>query len=73
MDESVLYEIPETSSHSIHPVDSRLVTKYEFTKVFDQKATQDYIFDDIVKHRVLDFINGKNNTLLVYGVSGAGK
>ncbi|KAL3271812.1 hypothetical protein HHI36_022282 [Cryptolaemus montrouzieri] len=47
--------------------------KYCFTKIFGPDSKQIEIFDNVVKFRVLEFINGKNKSLFTYGASGAGK
>ncbi|CAH1119553.1 unnamed protein product [Phaedon cochleariae] len=46
---------------------------YGFTKIFGPDVTQIDIFNNIVKARLLGFINGRNSTLFTYGASGSGK
>lgn len=46
---------------------------YTFTKIFDVKFSQRDIFDNVVKPKLLDFINGQDSSVLTYGVSGSGK
>ncbi|CAH0561252.1 unnamed protein product [Brassicogethes aeneus] len=52
---------------------NRVSKKFEFSKIFGAGATQKDVFDDIVKPKLLRFIDGKNSTLMTYGASGAGK
>ncbi|KYB27152.1 subito [Tribolium castaneum] len=46
---------------------------HAFTKIFEPQTTQRDIFNDVVKPKIFDFINGQNSTLLTYGASGSGK
>lgn len=52
---------------------SNMITTYSFSKIFGPESTQTEIFDNIVKQKLLDFINGRNSTILTYGTSGSGK
>ena len=65
--------MPESLHHykSQRPHDV-IIKRFEFTKVFRQKATQDDIFNEIVKPRVFHSINGKNSSLVTYGTTGSG-
>ncbi|XP_045464734.1 kinesin-like protein subito [Harmonia axyridis] len=47
--------------------------KIEFSKIFDKNSTQEQVFDDIVKVKVLKFLNGKDACLFIYGAPAAGK
>lgn len=47
--------------------------KYKFSKIFSNFATQENIFDDIVKPKIDKFITGENCSVLMYGASGSGK
>lgn len=47
--------------------------KYTFTKIFPSGSTQNELFCEIVKPKLLKFINGSNYSLLSYGASGSGK
>ena len=65
--------MPESSQYykSQRPHDV-VIKRFGFTKVFRQDATQENIFNEIVKPRVFHFINGKNSTLVTYGTTGSG-
>ncbi|XP_044744962.1 kinesin-like protein subito isoform X2 [Coccinella septempunctata] len=47
--------------------------RIEFSKIFNVNSRQVHIFDEIVKIRVLEFLNGKDTTLFTFGTPGAGK
>ncbi|KAL3276236.1 hypothetical protein HHI36_020952 [Cryptolaemus montrouzieri] len=47
--------------------------KYNFTKIFGPQSSQIEIFDELVKPKFFNFINGENCTLLTYGASSSGK
>ncbi|XP_060522912.1 kinesin-like protein subito isoform X2 [Cylas formicarius] len=47
--------------------------KYTFTKIFGPDVTQEELFNDVIKSKVLHFINGRNATVFAYGASGSGK
>jgi hypothetical protein len=50
------------------------IKKYSFTKVFDETATQDEIFDDTVKKMVAEMFNARiSGVIFSYGVTNAGK
>lgn len=75
LDERTLQcKVPE-GSHAIRNVkDGDSVTKkYTFTKIFSGDANQNLLFCEIVKPKMLKFLNGCNYTLLSYGASGSGE
>lgn len=51
----------------------RVLKKYKFSKIFGPGATQSELFDEVVKPKLVNFINGSNYSLLTYGASGSGK
>ncbi|XP_044755830.1 kinesin-like protein KIF20A isoform X2 [Coccinella septempunctata] len=53
--------------------DDVMMKKYNFSKIFGPKTTQLEIFNELVKTKLLKFINGHNSSLLTYGVSSSGK
>lgn len=50
-----------------------MTTTYTFSRIFSPDSTQIEIFNDIIKQKILDFINGRNSTIFTYGTSGSGK
>ncbi|XP_045462750.1 kinesin-like protein KIF11-A [Harmonia axyridis] len=53
--------------------DDVVMKKYKFTKIFGPDTKQIEIFKELVKPKLVNFINGHNSTLLTYGVSSSGK
>lgn len=47
--------------------------RFEFDKVFDAKATQETIFNEVVKRKILEAFLGVNCTVFAYGQTGSGK
>ncbi len=48
--------------------------KFQFTKLFDEKASQDHIFNHICQPMLKDvFQNFKSGAIFSYGVTNAGK
>ncbi|CAH1119558.1 unnamed protein product [Phaedon cochleariae] len=67
-------KVPEGSYSTRNLKYGESITRtYGFTKIFGPDITQIDIFNNIVKARLLGFINGKNSTLFTYGASGSGK
>lgn len=73
-DKTLICKVP-AGSHFMRNVQEgdSITRKYTFSHIFDENVTQKKIFNDIIKSKILDFINGKNGTILTYGASGAGK
>nr|XP_045596708.1 kinesin-like protein KIF23 [Procambarus clarkii] len=46
---------------------------YKFQHVFNSKASQKQLFDQVAKPLVADLLQGKNSLLFAYGVTGSGK
>ncbi|KAJ3105594.1 Kinesin- protein 6 [Phlyctochytrium planicorne] len=46
---------------------------YRFHRVFDEKATQEEVFDYVAKDVVLNVLDGYNGTIFAYGQTGSGK
>jgi len=46
---------------------------FEFDGIFCQEASQDEIYETVVKSKVLDSINGINSTIFAYGQTGSGE
>lgn len=68
--QTIISKIPEGTRNT---KDDIIMKKYNFTKIFEPKTTQAEIFSELVKPKLLKFINGQNSTLLTYGVSSSGK
>eukprot|EP01038_Epipyxis_sp_PR26KG_P011639 gene11639-15589_t len=47
--------------------------RFEFDKIFDDNTTQEEIFDQIAKDKVLGAMDGINCTIFAYGQTGSGK
>ncbi|ESO96459.1 hypothetical protein LOTGIDRAFT_115944 [Lottia gigantea] len=47
--------------------------KFRFDKVFDQKTSQDEIFENVAKPVVDNALQGYNGTIFAYGQTGSGK
>jgi hypothetical protein len=48
-------------------------TKYRFTRVFGDEATQSDFFNETTRPMVQDVLNGQSGLLFAYGVSNSGK
>ncbi|KAJ6238403.1 kinesin-like protein kif11 [Anaeramoeba flamelloides] len=46
---------------------------YSYDRVFDQKANQKELFDQVMKPMIQDVLNGYNATIFAYGQTGSGK
>ncbi|KAJ3191216.1 Kinesin- protein 6 [Irineochytrium annulatum] len=46
---------------------------YRFHRVFDQKSTQEEVFDYVAKDVILSVLDGYNGTIFAYGQTGSGK
>lgn len=46
--------------------------KFQFSKIFKEDTAQSEIFNEILKPKVVRFINGYNSNILSYGASGSG-
>ena len=49
------------------------VLHFEFDRVFDTDSTQELLFAEVVKSRVLDALHGINCAIFAYGQTGSGK
>lgn len=66
--------IPDGSHAMRNAKDGENISKtYSFTKIFGPQSTQIDLFNEVVKPKLLNFINGSNYTLLTYGASGSGE
>ncbi|XP_019880948.2 kinesin-like protein subito [Aethina tumida] len=72
--DTLISKIPEDSQVMRNAkVGESITKKYSFSKILGPECTQSEMFNKIVKPKVLQFINGKNSTVMSYGASGAGK
>ncbi|CAG9772401.1 unnamed protein product [Ceutorhynchus assimilis] len=73
-DNTLICTVPEGSFAARNKRDgSTVLRKFKFSSIFDPDASQEYVFDSIIKEKIVDFINGNNSTVLAYGASGSGK
>ncbi|KAK9885782.1 hypothetical protein WA026_013651 [Henosepilachna vigintioctopunctata] len=71
---TLISKIPEGSYSARSARDGLLVRKkYNFSKIYGPETRQEDLFDELVKPKLLKFINGENCTLMTYGVSSSGK
>jgi hypothetical protein len=49
------------------------VDQYTFTRVFDEQATQETVYNESVKELVVSTMKGFNATIIAYGQTGSGK
>lgn len=66
-------KIPEGSYATRNVKEGNVIKNFSFTKIFSGSASQSELFCEIVKPKMLKFLNGYNYTLLSYGASGSGK
>jgi hypothetical protein len=50
-----------------------IISRFRFTKVFSDTASQEDIYTECVHDLIKDFISGQNCLLFAYGASSAGK
>ena len=62
----------QTYKNSINGVGT-LTHRYTFTKIFPSDTEQSNIFSVIVKPRVKDFLEGRNQLIFTYGATSSGK
>lgn len=73
IDKNVLTcHIPEGSQLFRNKEGVNVFKKFSFSKIYEENVTQEHLFEDGVKEKILEFINGNNSTLFTYGVSGSG-
>ncbi|XP_022908941.1 kinesin-like protein subito [Onthophagus taurus] len=75
LDDNKLHCIIPENSHSNRSVPNGHCQKkiFTFSHIFGPNVPQEEVFNHIVKPKLVDFINGRNSTLMTYGASGAGK
>jgi len=71
---SILFDIPPDADPGlVHNNSLSGKLKFEFDKVFDQNTTQEEIFDNVAKDKIMEAIDGINCTIFAYGQTGSGK
>ncbi|XP_067207855.1 kinesin-like protein KIF20A [Linepithema humile] len=50
-----------------------IVKRHAFTKIFGSETSQAEMFEQSIKHRVVDFLDGKSSTIMTYGTRDSGK
>ena len=46
--------------------------EFKFAQVFEEKATQDEVFETVAQHMVDAFLEGYNGTIFAYGQTSSG-
>lgn len=46
---------------------------FKFSRIFDQDASQEEVFDDVARHMTDKFLSGYNGTIFAYGQTSSGK
>ena len=66
---------PDSNAYknSINQGNGKLTHRFTFTKIFPQLTEQAELFDQIVKPRLQDFLEGRNQLLFTYGATSSGK
>ncbi|XP_046831408.1 kinesin-like protein KIF20B [Vespa crabro] len=54
-------------------IDNNVGKRYYFTKIFRSDISQEEFFEEIMKKRIVDFLNGQNSTIMTYGTTNSGK
>ncbi|XP_035730367.1 kinesin-like protein KIF20B [Vespa mandarinia] len=54
-------------------IDRNIGKRYYFTKIFRSDISQEEFFEEIMKKRIVDFLNGQNSTIMTYGTTNSGK
>ncbi|KAK4876290.1 hypothetical protein RN001_012712 [Aquatica leii] len=73
-DITLLCRVPIELPHASNVQENESITRtFKFSKIIGPNSNQTKLFDEVVKGKVLEFINGSNCTLMSYGASGSGK
>ncbi|MCI4386644.1 hypothetical protein PGIGA_G00064800 [Pangasianodon gigas] len=74
-EDTLLLKAPK-DSHSMKSAErgvSQSVHKFTFTRVFGEAASQQEVYDQVMKEMVRDVLHGENRLLYTYGVTNSGK
>ncbi|KAK4880175.1 hypothetical protein RN001_008321 [Aquatica leii] len=70
----LLCRVPTEFQRARNLEENESITRtFKFSKIIDPNSNQTKLFDEVIKEKVLEFINGSNCTLMSYGASGSGK
>lgn len=68
-----LLSVELESTVSVQTKDTGSIIEFDFDKVFSEDASQNDVYNGLVRQVVDDFIQGYNGTVLAYGQTGSGK
>ncbi|XP_026796924.3 kinesin-like protein KIF20A [Pangasianodon hypophthalmus] len=74
-EDTLLLKAPK-DSHSMKSAErgvSQSVHKFTFTQIFGEAASQQEVYDQMMKEMVRDVLHGENRLLYTYGVTNSGK
>ncbi|KAG7321136.1 hypothetical protein KOW79_015551 [Hemibagrus wyckioides] len=74
-EDTLLLKAPK-DSHSMKNAErgvSQSVHKFTFTRIFREAASQQEVYDQVMKEMVRDVLHGENRLLYTYGVTNSGK
>ncbi|KAB5548965.1 hypothetical protein PHYPO_G00061750 [Pangasianodon hypophthalmus] len=74
-EDTLLLKAPK-DSHSMKSAErgvSQSVHKFTFTQIFGEAASQQEVYDQVMKEMVRDVLHGENRLLYTYGVTNSGK
>ncbi|XP_017349064.1 kinesin-like protein KIF20A [Ictalurus punctatus] len=74
-EDTLLLKAPK-DSHSMKSAErgvSQSVHKFTFTRIFRESASQQEVYDQVMKEMVRDVLHGENRLLYTYGVTNSGK
>lgn len=65
--------LPAVVGKRFNDRDRKASDSYFFTRIFRSYATQEELFEGTAKKRIVDFLNGRNSTIISYGTTNSGK
>ncbi|KAJ3219562.1 Kinesin- protein 6 [Dinochytrium kinnereticum] len=66
------FHVPKDETHGIVN-NQKEAYDYRFHRVFDEKASQEEVFDYVARDVILNVMDGYNGTIFAYGQTGSGK
>ncbi|XP_029171659.1 kinesin-like protein KIF20A [Nylanderia fulva] len=70
---TLLTKLPSFESNVRNSSSKDTVNRHVFTKIFGSETSQAEMFEQSIKHRVGEFLNGKSSTIMTYGTRDSGK